>query len=320
MKILIADNFPESRQHALSAAGHRITFNPGLEGDALGQALAGHEILVVRGTKVTAAMLDAGAALKLVVRAGAGTNSIDKVHAADNGVRVCNVPGANAIAVAELVIGLIIAIDRHIAGNIIDLRNRRWRKKMYGDARGLYGQTLGILGLGAIGLAVAQRAHAFGMRVCAKKNPNRPQAVRQGIAAWEIVEIDTIEELTGISDIISLHLPLTGETNQLVDEAFLARMKDGAMLINTARGELLDEAALVRAMDSKGIRAGLDVYQNEPGSGEAVFESALANHPNVRGTHHIGASTEQAQTAVADGVLRVVESFEKGELLYCVNE
>ena len=96
-------------------------------------------------------------------------------------------------------------------------------------------------------------------------------------------------------------------------------MKDGAILINTARGELLDEAAVIRAMDDRGIRAGLDVYQNEPASGEAVFESALANHPNVRGTHHIGASTEQAQAAVADGVIRVIASFEKGELLYCVN-
>ena len=328
MNILIADNFPPSHLSLLGEAGHRITFEPNLEGAALGQALAEHgadheadyEILIVRGTKVDAATLDAGASLRLVIRAGAGTNSIDKAHAAAKGVRVCNVPGANAIAVAELVMGLIIAIDRNIAGNIIDLRNQRWDKRLYGKAGGLYGLTIGILGLGAIGLAVAQRAHAFGLRVCTVARKTRREPARVGIATWDITEFDSLDELIKQSDIISLHLPLSGETERLVDDAFLAKMKNGAMLINTARGELLDEAALIRAMDDKGIRAGLDVYQNEPASGEGVFESALANHPGVCGTHHIGASTEQAQIAVADGVLRVIESYEKGALLYCVNE
>ncbi len=321
MKILIADTFPESRRNALSEAGHRLTFDPNLAGDALRGALGDHEILVVRGSKVDAPCIDAGRALKLVVRAGTGTNSIDKAHAAGKGVRVCNVPGANSIAVAELVFGLILAIDRHIADNINDLRNRRWNKKKYGKARGLYDRTLGILGLGSIGLAVAQRAHAFGMHVRAltQPQPTQPQQTVEGIHAWGIVGVDSLEELIELSDIISLHLPLTPQTDRIVDEAFLERMKDGAILINTARGELLDEAALIRAMERKGIRAGLDVYRNEPASGEAAFESALANHPGVYGTHHIGASTEQAQSAVADGVVRVIDAFEKGELLYCVN-
>ena len=319
MKILIADNFPESHRHTLAEAGHHLTFSPDLSGDALAQALADHEILVVRGTRVDAATLDAGSALELVVRAGAGTNSIDKSHAAERGVRVCNVPGANAIAVAELVIGLIIAIDRNIASNIIDLRNRRWDKRMYGKARGLYGLNIGILGLGAIGLAVAQRAHAFGMRVHTVARTGRSQEALDGIRAWEIVEVDSLDEIIRLSDIISLHLPLSEKTERLVDDEFLAKMKDNAMLINTSRGELVDEAALIRAMDGKGIRAGLDVYRNEPASGEAEFDSALASHPNVRGTHHIGASTDQAQGAVADGVVRVIDSFATGQLLYCVN-
>ncbi len=319
MKILLADNFPEFHRHALSEAGHQVTFDPNLEGEALGQALADHEILVVRSTKVTADTIDAGAALQLVIRAGAGTNTIDKAHAATRGVRVCNVPGANSVAVAELVIGLIIAIDRNIASNIIDLRNKRWDKRMYGKARGLHGMTMGILGLGAIGLAVAQRAKAFDMRLCTVMRPNWCDRALRGIETWGIIELETLDELLADCDVISLHLPLTEQTERLVDDQFLARMKDGAILINTARGELLDEAAMIRAMDSKGIRAGLDVYQNEPVSGEAVFESALANHPNVRGTHHIGASTEQAQSAVADGVVRVIDSLEKGPLLHCVN-
>ncbi len=319
MKILIADNFPSPHQHELRTAGHQVTFNSSLDGEAIGQALADHEILIVRSTKVDAAILQAGTALRLVIRAGAGTNSIDKVAAAAAGVRVCNVPGANAIAVAELVMGLIIAIDRNLAGNINDLRNQRWNKRTHSKADGLHGMTMGILGLGAIGLAVAQRAHAFGMRLCtvARKSWHAPAG--KGIENWGIVELDSLEALLGDCDIISLHLPFTAETERLVDDKFLASMKDGAILINAARGELLDEAALIRAMDRKGIRAGLDVYQNEPTSGEAAFESALANHPNVCGTHHIGASTEQAQIAVADGVLRVIDSLEKDQLIHCVN-
>jgi len=320
MKILIADPFPESRRRALGDAGHRITFEPALQGDALCQALADHQILVVRSTRVDAAAIDAGAALQLVIRAGAGTNTIDKAHAAGRGVRVCNVPGANAMAVAELVFGLMIAIDRRIADNVIDLRNRQWNKKRYAQARGLHGRTLGILGLGAIGVAVAQRAQAFGMRVRALKKPQRAAATEGTARDLEIAEADSIEALAAASDIISLHLPLTPETERIVDHAFLAAMPDRAILINTARGELIDEAALIRAMDHKGIRAGLDVYQGEPAGGRAAFHSALAAHPHVTGTHHIGASTEQAQTAVADGVIRVVDAFEKGALLHCVNQ
>ena len=189
MKILIADNFPPDQQRALGEAGHRITFDPNLEGAALGAALGDHEILVVRSTKVNADAIDAGAALRLVIRAGAGTNSIDKAHAAARGVRVCNVPGANANAVAELVIGLIIAIDRNIASNVMDLRNKRWDKRMYGKARGLCGMTLGILGLGAIGLAVAQRANAFGMRLCTVAREDWSEAARNGMDAWGIVRV-----------------------------------------------------------------------------------------------------------------------------------
>jgi len=316
MKILIADAFPEPQHRALADAGHQVTFAPGLAGDELARDIAGHEILVVRSTRVDAAAIDAGAArqLQLIIRAGAGTNTIDKAHAAARGVRVCNVPGANAFAVAELVFGLIIAIDRRIADNVNDLRGGRWNKKRYAQARGLHGRALGILGLGAIGMAVGARARAFGMRVRALKKP-RADAVHHP----DIAEVDSAKALAAASDIVSLHLPLTPQTERIVDAAFLAALPEHAILINTARGELIDEAALIRAMDSRGIRAGLDVYQGEPAAGEAAFASKLAAHPNVTGTHHIGASTEQAQTAVADGVIRVVESFAGGALLHCVN-
>ncbi len=320
MYILIADAFPEPHQRALAEAGHRITFAPNLSGDALVEAIAEHEVLVVRSTRVEAAVLDAAAALKLVVRAGAGTNTIDHAHAATAGVRVCNVPGANAMAVAELAMGLIIAIDRRIADGAHDLRSGRWRKKTYAQARGLYGQCLGILGLGAIGMALAQRAHAFGMRVCAVAKAQRSAVAQVSIERYGIEQIASRDELLGRSDIVSLHLPMSAQTERMVDDAFLAQMQPGAMLINTSRGDLVDESALLRAMAEKGIRAGLDVYQNEPASGEAAFQSALANHPAVCGSHHIGASTEQAQLAVADGVARVIESYLADNLLHCVND
>ena len=324
MKILIADTFPESRRRALAEAGHAVTFEPALSGDALRGAVAGQEILVVRSTRVDAAAIDAGApALQLIIRAGAGTNTIDKTHAAARGVRVCNVPGANALAVAELTLGLIIAVDRRLADNAADLRSGRWNKKRYATgAFGLHGRTLGILGLGAIGVAVAARARAFGMRLSTPPNPRRSTAGAGAMRQLDIAETDSLDALLAAADIVSLHLPLTAQTQRLVDDAFLAQMSDHAILINTARGELVDEAALIRAMDARGIRAGLDVFQDEPAAGGGEFHSKLAAHPNVTGTHHIGASTAQAQTAVADGVIRVVDSFVAGgagQLLHCVN-
>ena len=320
MKILLADAFPETQQKSLTDDGNDVTFAPTLQGDELRGALGDHEVLVVRSTKVDAETLDAGKHLKLVIRAGAGTNTIDKAHAARNGVRVCNVPGANSAAVAELVLGLIISIDRNIPGNAADLREKRWRKKHYAKARGLRGQTVGILGFGAIGFEVATRARAFGMRVCTLAKPNRSQAAVAQIKSLEISELHSRDELLAESDIVTLHLPANSDTEKMANDAFFAAMKTGAIFINTSRGELVDEAALIRAIDKKEIRAGLDVFQNEPAAGEGEFISALANHPKICATHHIGASTEQAQTAVADGVLRVLSAFARGELLHCVNQ
>jgi len=320
MKILLADSFPGSHAQALSNAGHLITSDPALGEETLVEAISDHDILVVRSTKVSASTLDAATHLKLVIRAGAGTNTIDKTHAAGKGIRVCNVPGANAIAVAELVMGLIIAIDRHIADNAADLRRGVWNKKAYSKAGGLYGQKIGILGLGAIGLAVAERAHAFGMTVFAVAKPGRSENAEEKIKAAGIVQLESRKELLNTCDIISLHMPATDQTIRMVNPSFLSEMKDRAMLINSSRGELVDESALIDAMNNKGIRAGLDVYDNEPGSGQGEFNSALARHPNVCGTHHIGASTEQAQTAVADGVIRVIKSYQDGHLIHCVND
>lgn len=319
MNILIADSFPSTHQQVLSDEGHHITFDPSLDETTLAAAMADNEILIVRSTKVNAAALAAGKQLKLVIRAGAGTNTIDKPSATELGVSVCNVPGANAIAVAELVMGLMISIDRNIPANVHDLQNGIWNKKKYAKARGLYGQKLGILGVGAIGLAVAERARAFGIELFALDKPERSDAARKRLNNAGIQLLPTQQDLLSQCDIVSLHLPATDSTRGMVNADFLSTMKPGAMLINTSRGELIDEAALINAMDNQGIRAGLDVYANEPGASDHHFDSALAGHPNVCGTHHIGASTDQAQVAVANGTLDVITAYQQGEFRNCVN-
>ncbi len=319
MKILIADSFPEIHRHSLGKAGHLITFEPALDEHSLAEAIADHEVLIVRSTKVTAATLESGSNLKLVVRAGAGTNTIDKPSARELGVNVCNVPGANAAAVAELAMGLIISIDRQIPANVQDLKNHTWNKKKYAQARGLYGRKLGILGVGAIGLAVADRARAFGMEVFAVEKKGRAASAEKRIHDAGIQQVATTEELLALCDIISLHLPANDATTGMVNAEFLRHMKHGAILINTSRGELIDEQALIEAMDNKEIRAGVDVYNNEPGAADDTFHSSLATHARVCGTHHIGASTEQAQDAVASGVLDVIKAYEQGNIRNCVN-
>ncbi len=320
MKILIADSFPAAHQEKLTAAGHDLTFDASLEGDSLTAAITDHEALIVRSTKVPAETLEAGRNLKLVIRAGAGTNTIDKQSAAENDIRVCNVPGANAIAVAELVMGMMISLDRNIPDNVSDLNNGVWNKKKYSVARGLFGQSVGILGLGSIGFAVAERARAFGMEVFAIGKPGRSASAEQRIADAGIQQLGSMDELLQRCDIITLHMPATEETTNLVNKEFLSKMNDGAMLINTSRGELVDEAALLSAIDNKGIRVALDVYNNEPGASDSSFSSDIATHPGVCSTHHIGASTTQAQVAVSDGVLDVLAAYQNGDYINCVNQ
>jgi len=319
MKILIADSFPDSHAQLLEQNGHILTIDASLDADRLTQAINDNEALIVRSTKVTASTIDAASNLKLIIRAGAGTNTIDKVHASEKEIKVCNVPGANAVAVAELVMGLILSIDRQLPQNASDLKNKIWNKKKYSQAQGLYGQKIAILGLGAIGFAVASRAKAFGMEVYALSKSGRSVEAEQKISDAGITQLESLDELLQTCDIVSLHMPATAETASMVNQEFLANMRPGAMLINSSRGELVDEAALIDAMDSHGIRAGLDVYNNEPGAGDSSFDSALAGHPNVCGTHHIGASTNQAQIAVSDGVLDVIQSYLDDNLINCVN-
>ena len=318
MKILLADSLPASAVARLEAAGDDVVVDPALTADDLGDALAGVEVLVVRSTPVNARALDQAAELALIVRAGAGTNTIDAARAAELGIFVCNVPGRNALAVAELAMGLLIAVDRRIAAATADLRAGRWDKKEYSNADGLFGRTLGIIGLGDIGLALAERASAFGIDVIAVENFERPATTVERAARAGVRFVESTDALLAAADIVSLHVPGGPDTVGMVDAGFLAKMKDRAILINTSRGDVVDEAALVDAMDTRGLRAGLDVFADEPrGTGE--FVSALARHPAVVGTHHVGASTTQAQEAVAAGTVDAIEAYRAGSVVDCVN-
>lgn len=319
MKILFADKFPQAWFEHLQQQGHECSLQPDLGADDLAGAIGDHEALVVRSTRVNDAAIKAGSALKLVIRAGAGTNTIDKPCAREHGVAVCNVPGKNALAVAELAMGLLLAIDRNIPDNVIALRSGQWNKKKFSVAKGLYGRKLGIIGMGAIGLALARRARAFGIEVYALAKPGRSAQTLEQFEALGILQLDGMDALLETCDILSFHVPANEQTKAMVNAQLLAKMQPGAILLNTARGELIDEAALIQAMDEKGIRAGLDVYANEPAGAEGGFDSALARHPNVYGAHHIGASTSQAQDAVAQGVIEVIDAWLQGETLNCVN-
>ena len=318
MKLLVADKFEKVGIDGLKDLGCEVMVQPEVKAEELPAMLKelNPKVLIVRSKKVTEAALAAGPALSLVIRAGAGIDNIDVAAASRLGIFVSNCPGKNSIAVAELIMGLLCSLDRRIADQVADVRAGKWEKGEYSKARGLHGRTLGIVGLGQIGREVARRAQAFGMKVIAwSRNLTDQEADRLQIGYCE-----TPLEVARLSDAISINVAGTAETKNLVNEEFLAAMKPGAYLINTSRGTVVDEAALEKAVKEKGIRAGLDVYQNEPSGNKGEFKSAIAATPGVYGTHHVGASTDQAQIAIAHEVIRIVDAFAStGKAPYCVN-
>ncbi|HVT13904.1 MAG TPA: 3-phosphoglycerate dehydrogenase [Fimbriimonadaceae bacterium] len=306
MKVLVADKFEKSGLDGLKALGCEVLNEPDLKDEALAARLAESEaaVLIVRSTKVTREMLE-GSKLSLVVRAGAGYNTIDVAAASERGILVTNCPGKNSIAVAELAFGLLIACDRHIPDNVIQLREGKWNKKGFSKAGGLYGKTLGLVGMGNIGQEMVTRAKAFGMRVVAYSRWMTADVA----AAMGIGYATSPEELAERCDCISVHVALTPQTKGSIGKAFFDKMKPGGIFINTSRAEVVDQAALEAAVKEKGISAGLDVFDGEPAGGDGTYEGSLRDLPGVYGTHHIGASTDQAQEAVAEETVRIVSEF-----------
>ena len=319
MRVLIADKFSADGKARLATMGLHLEDRPELGADDLPGALesSGAEILVVRSTEVRAEAFAAAPALSLVIRAGAGVNTIDLAAASRHGAFVANTPGKNAIAVAELTMGLVLAIDRSIPDAVAELRAGRWDKKRFGKARGLCGNRLGLVGFGAIAREVAARAQAFGMKVHAFD----VVLTDADAAAHDVTRASSLEELLRTCDVVSVHVPyINGRTHHLIGEEELALMKDGATLVHTSRGGVVDDVALAAAVASGRIRAGLDVFEGEPAEGKAPWRSAVLEIPGVYGTPHIGASTAQAEDAIAEEVVRIIRDYAgQGVVHNCVN-
>ena len=316
MRVLIADRFSEEARASLVADGFDVRYAPDARDDALLQAIADTRatVLVVRSTRVTAEMLRAGN-LALVIRAGAGFNTIAVETAKSLGVYVANCPGKNSNAVAEIAFGLIIALDRQIVANTADLRKGLWRKAAYSSARGLAGSTLGLVGVGRIGRTMIPRAHAFGMRVVGWSR----SLTAENAAALGIERKVSPVEVAQSSDVVSIHVSLTEDTRGLAGRAFFEAMREGAIFINTSRAEVVDEIALEWAVRERGIKAGLDVFEGEPPAGTGEIDNPLFKLDGVIGTHHIGGQTSEAQRAIADETVQIIREYrDRGVVLNLV--
>ena len=316
--ILLVDSFRQKGLEALESCGCEIVLDPTLQENALVEAIAATnpDILVVRSTKITAEMLEASGRLSVIIRAGAGCDTIDVASASKRGIFVANCPNKNSVAVAELTWSLILSCDRKVPDQVIDLRNSTWNKKEFSKAKGLHGRTLGVIGFGGIGKEVVNRGKAFGMNIVVWSRSLTEELATE----LEINRCDSLLNVAKMSDVVSIHIASNPETEHLIDATFLQAMKDGAILVNTSRGKVIDEEALVDAVKEKHLCVGLDVYQNEPSSGDTGFSPKIVSQPCVYGTHHVGASTEQAQDAIAMEAVRIISTYiQSGEVLNCVN-
>ncbi len=318
MRILVADKLAPFVPGRLQDLGAIVTVDAKAEGESLSARImeVDPDIVIVRSTKVEAAQVEAGGSLALVIRAGAGVNTIDLGTCSKRGVYVANCPGKNAAAVAELTIGHMVNLDRRIADNVASLRAHQWDKKRFGVARGLRGRTLALLGCGQIGKEVIRRAQAFDMNIVAwGRSLSDADA-----AALGVTKAASPEAAVRDADVVSVHVALAKETRGRIGESVFAAMKPGAYFLNTSRAEVVDNDALLRAVNEKQIRCGLDVFPDEPSAGQASYQHALADHPNVYGTHHVGASTDEAEEAVGYEVLRIVQAYRDGSTIpNCVN-
>jgi len=306
MIVLVADKFEQSGLDGLAGLGCDVKYEPDLKEDTLRSRVAESraEVLVVRSTKVPSDIVTAGN-LKLVIRAGAGYNTIDVAAAAEAGIAVSNCPGKNSVAVAELAFALILALDRHIPDNVASLRAGKWNKKAFSKARGLFGSTIGLVGMGQIGQEMISRAKAFGMNIIAYSS----WMTDAEATSWGVTRASSLTDLASRSDIVSVHVSLRPETKGMLDAAFFDAMQPGSTFVNTSRAEVVDQAALLAAVEAGKIRAGLDVFDGEPAVAEGEYEGPLRTASGVYCTQHIGASTDQAQEAVAAETVRIVSVF-----------
>jgi D-3-phosphoglycerate dehydrogenase len=290
-KILVCDPIHKEGIEKLEEAGFEVDVNPTISHEQLRKAVSDYDALIVRGrTKVTREIIEAGKRLKIIGRAGVGLDNIDLDTAEKRGITVLNTPEAPAEAVAELTIGLILSLARNIPLADRTMKAGKWIKKELMGWQ-LKDKTLGTIGLGNIGLKVARLASAFGMKILiTKRTPPAPEVLRELDG-----EFIPLKEMLQRSDIVTVHVPLTPQTHHMIGEEEIQLMKKGAYLINTSRGAIVDERALLEALKSAKLTgAALDVYEEEPPK-----DLTLIKMPNVVCTPHIGAQTEETQKAAA---------------------
>lgn len=301
LKVLVADKFPDKYIQQMKDLDLEVIYSPKLGEKDLPEAAKDADILVVRSTIVNEETINNSKKLNLIIRAGSGVNNINIPAANKKGIYVTNCPGMNAVAVAELAMGLMISLDRLIPDNVSDFNKSVWNKDKFSKGKGLKGKTLGLIGVGNIGKEVAKRALAFEMNVYGKDITR--------IEGVQIKDFSEMDQLLPLCDIVTIHLPATPQTKGLFNKQMFSYMKDGAYLINTSRQDIVVEDDLLEAIKEKNIRYACDVFKGEPEAKSGEVSSKLQNNPNVYVTHHIGASTEQAQDAVAEETVKIIKKF-----------
>lgn len=316
MIVYLADKLPYSALATLSELGLDVHSEPQTTTADLDKGLSSAQILIVRSTVVSEACIKNSPSLSLIIRAGAGVNNIDMDAAGRFGIYVANCPGKNAIAVAELTMALILGLDRFIGDNVSDFRSGMWNKGAFSKAEGLYGKTLGVIGTGKIGQEVITRAKAFGLNIAAWSRSLTDEMADE----LEVERKESVLEVAKVADIITVHLAMNAHTKEIISREVLSALKDGSFFINTSRAGVVDEEALTEELKSGRLKAGLDVFSDEPEFKSGEFTSRLQGVPNLYITHHIGASTQQAQNAVADDAVDIVRGYvQTGEVRNWIN-
>jgi D-3-phosphoglycerate dehydrogenase len=312
-KVVVSDALADQGLAILQrASGLQVVNVPGISPGELADVLADADGLVVRsGTKVTADVIAAAPQLKVIGRAGIGVDNVDVAAATQRGIAVLNTPEGNNITTAEHAIALLVSLARHVPQATASMKAGKWEKTKF-QGMELFNRTLGVVGLGNIGRIVAERARGLGMRVIAYD-----PFISAEVAQQMDVELVSLDDLVVRSDAITVHVPKTKETTKLINAERLAKAKPGVLVINAARGGIVDEAALLAALNSGHVAgAALDVFEQEP----TPKDHPLVAHPNVICTPHLGASTEQAQINVSIAVAEQVRDFLlSGEVRNAVN-
>ncbi|MCC5941295.1 MAG: hypothetical protein JJU37_07105 [Balneolaceae bacterium] len=305
MRVYLADKLPDEAVDQLKKLKLDVVSNPKATSSELDAGIGRAQVLIVRSTVVSESCINNSPELSLIIRAGAGVNNIDMKAASNMGIYVANCPGQNSIAVAELAMGLILSLDRYIADNVSDFRTGKWNKAAFSKADGVYGKVLGIIGTGQIGREVIKRAKAFGMPVIAWSRSLTDELAEE----LDISRAKSVKEVAENCDVLSIHLAQNEHTKGIISKEILGALKNGAMVINTSRAGVVDEEALYSELKSERLWAGLDVFSNEPEFKEGEFSSRFQDLSHAYVTHHIGASTTQAQLAVANDAVDIVRGY-----------